>query len=138
MQCEEAYKVRRIEQKDFEIIAKWCKDWGFPDITSNPQALPERGYIISCNEINLFCGFLYLTDSLFAHPEWIISDKEVKDKKKRKQALELLFKTMEEEAKKLGYSIFLMSVKHPLLLKSLKDIGFAETDKNMTNLIKFI
>jgi hypothetical protein len=138
MQGEEVYSVRRITEEDFALITKWCKDWKFPDIVSNLRALPERGYIASCDSIDVFCGFLYLTDSLFAHPEWIISNKEVKDKDKRKQALKLLFAKMEEEAKELGHSIFLMSVKHPLLLKSLKEVGFEQTDKNMTNLIKIL
>ena len=138
MSTEEAYKfkARLITKKDYKIIGKWYKDWGFPDITSNPIVLPKIGIIISYNSQDVIAGFLYLTDSCFAHPEWIVINKEFRDKEVKIKAFQELFKQFESRAKKGGHKLFLMSVKDKFLIRSLKTIGFLETDKEMINLIK--
>jgi hypothetical protein len=138
MQNEEVYKIRKITKEDYSIIGRWCKAWGFPDLTQQEALLPKNSFIVSCNEIDVCCGFLYFTDSLFAHPEWIISNKEYKDKTTRKIAFKKLFEAMEDEAKKNGFGLFLMSVKDKSLMRFLKEIDFIETDTNMTNFLKKI
>ncbi len=128
-------KIRKITQEDYSIISSWCKDWGFPDVTCNQSALPATGFIVSDDEQDIICGFLYLTDSIFAHPEWIISNKNYKNKLRRKEAFIRLFDGFKKETKLSGRSLLLMSVKNKNLMKNLREFGFAQTDTDMTNFI---
>lgn len=138
MQDGELYS-RIIADKDYPIISKWCLDWKFPDLTLQPRILPKRGFIISDKEENdIICCFVYLTDSCFAHPEWVISNKSYNNKKNRFLAFRNLFKEVETYAKQNDKELLLMSVKDKSLLKSLTSINFITTDISMTNLIKRI
>lgn len=132
-------KSRQITESDYDLINSWCRDWRFPEIAQGGGTLPELGLVISDDEGNDICsGFIYLTDSIFAHPEWIISNRNYKNKQNRRAAITLLFQELTEHAKSRGRTVMLLSVKNPSLMKLLEEIGFFKTDTNMTNLIKIL
>jgi len=138
MQNEELYS-RVITAKDYPIISKWYLDWNFADLTTQPKILPKVGFIVSDKDGNdIIACFVYLTDSCFAHPEWIISDKNYKNRKNRLLAFRKLFEEVEAYAKQNDKELLLMSVKDRSLLKSLVSINFTTADIGMTNLIKKI
>jgi len=138
MQGEEVYS-RVITDKDYSIISKWFLDWKFPDLTTMPKLLPKGGFVISDKEGNdIICCFVYLTDSCFAHPEWVISNKNYKNKKNRLLAFKKLFEDVEAYAKQNDKELLLMSVTNRSLIKSLMNINFTVTDVAMTTLIKKI
>lgn len=131
-------KSRIITELDYPLINEWCKDWGFPSVAIK-DLLPNYGVIIEDEENKgIWLGFVYLTDSFFAHPEWIISNKFYKNKSVRKLAFSRLFEELASYAKKNTKRVFLMSVKDQFLIKSLEAYGFNKADINMTNLIKEI
>ena len=125
--------MRAITLEDYPTINKWCEDWGFPPIAIQ-GAVPPTGFIID----DVCCGWVYLTNSLVCYTEFLITNKEIKDKELRKKAFKELFDGMTAFAKEEGKKIIMMSVKNPFLIKNLKEVGFVETDLNMTNLIKQI
>ena len=138
MQGEELYS-RVITAADYPIISKWFLDWKFADLTTQPKLLPKVGFIVSDKDGNdIIACFVYLTDSCFAHPEWIISDKNYKNRKNRFLAFRKLFEEVEIYAKQNEKEFLLMSVNNKSLIKSLTAINFSITDIAMTNLVKKI
>lgn len=125
--------MREITPQDYSVINGWCEEWGFPAIAIE-GAVPPTGFIID----NICCGWVYLTNSLICYTEFVITNKQFKDKELRKKAFKDLFDGMTNFAKEQGKSIIMMSVKNPFLINNLKEVGFIETDLNMTNLIKQI
>lgn len=133
-------KARIITEADYAILNNWCKTWNFPEIAQKDNnILPKYGLIISDKSgEDIIGGFLYLTDSVFAHPEWIVTNKSYKNKVDRKLAFKMLFDEFGIYAKTRGHSLFLMSVKDNFLIHTLQMCGFVKTDSIMTNLIKEI
>ena len=130
-------EVRQITEEHWPVINEWCRDWSFSEIAQE-GLVPSYGAIAYYGETPVYSGFVYLTDSIVAHPEWIVCNKNFTDKEVRKIAFKELFSAFESYAKDNGRSLLILSVKNQFLLKSLEEIGFNKTDVEMTNLIKQI
>jgi len=137
MTTEEIFKIKKVTPDDYAMLNSWYAAWGFSEIAVD-QVLPEYGAIVEYQGVGIIAAFLFLTDSVIAHPEWIVTNKEFKHRKLYKLAFIELFKNLEEVAKAKNYHAFILSVKNSFLIKSLEGIGFRKTDTNMTNLIKEI
>jgi len=124
-------KVRQIETSDWDMLVKWWtswKDWG-----TNPskETLPLNGtggLIVENNGIPIVAGFLYLTNSKVAWLEWIVSDPEYKQRN-RKEAIELLIKSLEDVARNAKAEIILSVGRNKSLLNIHEGLGYT-VDKN--------
>lgn len=132
---EDNLRVKRIEKEDYPLLNSWYKSWGFPEMAVE-GVVSQFGLIVYNGDEPILAAFLYLTDSITAHPEFLVVNKEYRNKEMKKLAFTRLFTEFEDYAKLHNYKNFIMSVKNPFLIKSLEDNGFFKTDINMTNLIK--
>ena len=62
-------------------------------------------------------GFMYLTNSKTVWCDWIISDLKYKDRENRRNALNLLVKTITDEAQSLGKKYVYALIKNKPLIK---------------------
>ena len=86
------FNIRKLEPSDYEdILVGWWKAWGF-----KPPAqdfLPEHGVgglLILDSETPVCAGFIYLTNSKISWVNWIVSNKNYKNKKRSKAIITLL------------------------------------------------
>lgn len=87
--------------KFYPIVKDWWEGKGWSAV--HPEILPINGIIIKDDDY-ICAGWLYCTDSLLGMISGIITDNKSKGKKK-KEAIELLIKTLEELSEKLGIKL---------------------------------
>lgn len=120
--------VKFDKQKHYEDICYWWSLYNWPGVNLN--ALPKTGFIVE----GFAAGFLYKTDSTFAIMEFIVGNKNA-DKNQRREAIDLVIKSLINEAKNTGYELIFSSIEHPNLMKIYEENGLMKTDTNMTNYI---
>lgn len=129
------HNIRRYNHiMDYKKISEWWNKRDSDPIPSN--LLPAIGYIVD----ECCAGWLYKTDSDFCLIEWIVSDPS-SDKIERDEALDVLIDTLENEAKKQGFTVMFTSIsrdKTPHLEDRMKKHDFVLGDENMANYIKRI
>jgi hypothetical protein len=131
------FTIRTLTEKDYvQTLTKWWNDWNWsaPPI----EALPsngEGGFMVSKGGQDICAGFLYFTNSSLAWLEFIVSNKEYKDKD-RAEAILFLIDNLCLAAKENGYKAIWTCVKHPNLIKKYEASGFTKTDLNATEMIK--
>ena len=81
-------------------------------------------------------GFMYLTNSKAVWCDWIISDLKYKDRENRRNALNLLVKTITDEAQSLGKKYVYALIKNKPLINIYKNIGFQEGATYSSEMIK--
>lgn len=125
------FKKRRYDPLcDYEIIAAWGRDRGFPIIP--PDHFPEFGIIVE----NYCVGFLYRTDSKIAWLEWVISNPNT-DKVNRSNALDEMIRSLLKEAQDQGFKTVLSSCQSSSLIRRYTDNhGFLAGETGMTNMVK--
>ena len=129
-----------LQQGDYEnILCKWWKDWRWTP--PSKDFLPdngEGGWIVYDNDMPVCAGFMYLTNSKAVWCDWIISNFEYKDRQKRKEALELLVKTISDKAESLGKKYVYALIKNKPLINTYVKCGFMEGSSYTTEMIKKI
>ena len=89
-----------LKEGDYEnILCNWWKEWRWTP--PSKDFLPENGmggFIVYDGETPICAGFMYITNSQATWCDWIISNLKYKDRQKRKEALELLVKTISNKA----------------------------------------
>ena len=117
-----------LKEEDYdEILCQWWKDWRWTP--PSREFLPENGmggFIVYDGEIPICAGFMYITNSKATWCDWIISNLKYKDRQKRKEALELLIKTISDKAESLGKKYIYALIKNKPLVNVYKKIGFVE------------
>lgn len=94
------FNYRFLEKEDYTLLQKWWKDWGWTPIERDFLPLDGLGGIlVFVNEKPVCAGFLYFTNSKVAWLEFIISDKNYKDKKQKTKAIDSMILKLEEVAK---------------------------------------
>jgi hypothetical protein len=132
--------IMPLNETDYEdILCKWWKDWRW----NPPQRdfLPEDGrggFIVYDKETPICAGFMYTTNSKAVWCDWIISNLYYKDRQKRKDALELLIKTISEKAESLGNKFVYALIKNKPLINTYVKCGFIEGSSYTTEMIKKI
>jgi hypothetical protein len=127
--------IIKFDHTKYELLCEWWKDHNWPNISL--ESLPTTGYIIEKNETKVCAGFLYKSDSNITWLEFIISNKKCNYETKQ-EGLDLLIKTLCDEAKKDGYSIVFTSCSHNGLIEKYSNNGFKKTDINMTNMMRVL
>jgi len=123
--------IRKYERSDYPIVCEWWSMHKWPNIPAS--MLPSTGFIID----KVCAGFLYKTDSTIGILEFIISNPN-SDVQIRSNGLNLLIETLVAEAKVNGMSAIFTSVNNNKLINRYKDLGFTESDKNITNMVRVI
>lgn len=120
--------LRRYTSADHATLTEWWVAHKWEPIPQN--YLPEFGLVIE----GLCAGFLYKTDSAFAWLEFVVSN-PASDKFKRNEALDLLIKSLLQEAARLGFSAVHTSSNHKGLIERYERQGFRVTDSNVTQMV---
>ncbi len=124
-------KVRELKESDWDTLVSWWLSWEEWQIHPAKEMLPMNGIgglIVECENIPITAGFLYLTNSKIAWMEWIISDKNYREKNK-KEAIELLINSLEKVAKNTGAEMIFSVTQNKSLLKMHENLGYT-IDKN--------
>jgi hypothetical protein len=83
------FTIRQLNKYDYNsILIDWWKDWRWE--APPKDFLPDDGsggYIVYDGDIPVCAGFIYITNSKVGWCDWIISNFNYKDRKKRKKAL---------------------------------------------------
>lgn len=129
------FKLRRLEDSDYDNLVKWWKDWKWD--APPKDFLPENGtggFMVSNDDSDICAGFIYLTNSKIAWIEFIISNKQYKGKD-RKDAIQFLINSLSAVAKesnaKYGYAV----LKNKSLMKYYENSGFFKSDENITEML---
>ena len=120
-------KTRALQESDWETLVNWWNSWEEWGVYPSQEMLPLNGtggLIVEDNGVPIVAGFLYLTNSKIAWLEWIISDKNYTGLKK-KEAIELLIKSLEDVAKSTGAGMIFSVAKNKSLLKIHGSMGYA-------------
>lgn len=119
--------VRPYTFLDYPTVKEWADKRKFPLVP--PEFLPPNGFIID----DCCVCFVYRSETPIAWLEWVISnpDSDVRD-----DALNLLIEAACDWAKGQGFKVLFTSVEHKGLIERYKSLGFIETDRSMTNLLR--
>lgn len=132
--------IRKLTESDWDLLVKW---WGmYPEWKQHPtkDMLPDNGtggFIVEKHGAPIVAGFLYTTNSKVGWMEWIVSDKNYKNKDK-KDAIELLITGMEHVARESGCKIILSIGRNNNLINSHKQLGYTVDSKPSYEIAKQI
>ncbi len=125
-------KVRYLEtEAESQMLVKWWNNWKFPVPNG---LLSTRTLIISKDNQDICAASLIATDTSIAWLDWFISNKKIKNKELRKEALEFLIIKGESLAKYLDFTALVCCIsekKNPSLSKTLTNNNFGK-DKTIT------
>ena len=129
-----------LKETDYDnILCGWWEDWRWTP--PSKEFLPEDGkggFIVYDGDTPICAGFMYLTNSKAVWCDWIISNISYKDRQKRKEALELLIKTISDKAELLGMKYIYALIKNQPLIQIYKKVGFIEGSTYTQEMIKKI
>jgi len=131
------FNIRQLNPSDYDdVLVGWWKDWGWE--APAKDFLPENGeggLMVLDNDKPVCAGFLYISNSKVAWVEWIISDKNYKEK--RTKALNLLLEGLILTSKNLKMKYIFATNNNQHLIKKFLDLGFKKGGTT-TELIKVI
>ena len=115
------FNVKRLVESDYETLCKWWKWWRWspPPLTF----LPETGFMVVKENIEIAACYVYLTNSKAALLEWVVSNPEYKEKD-RKEALKFLIQIVEEILKQQGFIHVMTMGRNSSLLKIHEELGW--------------
>jgi len=129
--------IRKLEALDYEdILLKWWHDRGWS--APSKDFLPDNGtggMIVYEKTIPVCAGFIYMTNSNIAWVNWIISDKNYKDKGIRNDAITMLLNSLVSIAIGSNRTYVFAGNNNPSLIKRFIDFGFAKGNNDTTELI---
>ena len=134
------FNIVKLKPTDYEeILSGWWNDWRWTPPSKN--FLPENGtggLILYDDNVPVIAGFIYNTNSDVAWADWIISNFKYKNKKNRKEAIELLLNALENTATNMNKKFMYALVKNQPLIETYKKLGYNQGDSYSTELIKRI
>jgi hypothetical protein len=122
-------KIDFVNEQNYGMLVEWWKGYSWPSIPYS--MLPKTGIIVN----DTVAGFIYATDSEMCLIEWIIGN-PLADKKQRKECTAILFDTLCEIAKQMGYKHCFTYTKNTGLVDSLLKNKFNKTDDNMIHFMR--
>jgi hypothetical protein len=132
--------IRQLNENDYqEVLVGWWKDWGW--IAPQKDFLPDDGmggYIVYDGEIPICAGFIYVTNSRVAWVDWIISNKNYREKEKRREAIKTLIDSLTNISKMSGSKYAYALIKNNSLIKTYEDLGYIKGDSYNSEMIKIL
>jgi hypothetical protein len=134
------FEIKVLTDSDYDdILVKWWHAWRW---TPPPKdSLPEDGkggIIIYDGDVPVCAGFIYATNSKIAWIEFIISNREYRNKGDRNEAITLLVDTLVGMCRNTGFKYCFSILKNQSLLEVYYKVGFSVTDTNSLELIKIL
>jgi hypothetical protein len=132
------FNIRVLKENDYEdILVGWWKDWKWiPPVKDFLPLNGLGGIMVEWDGIPVCAGFIIQTNSKVAWIEWIVSNKNFKEKLHRKDALNLLVQTLTDVAKKTGSTYAYTILKSPSLINTYKNNGYLGEEQNINEMIK--
>ena len=119
--------VRKLNKSDYyDILIDWWKDWGWdspPDIEILPDE-GESGVIVYQDDVPVCAGFIYTSNASLCWISWIVSNRNYRDREKRKESIKMLIETLSITGKKLGAKYCYLNFSNKHLIKPSEDLGF--------------
>lgn len=131
--------IRPLTDADYKILCDFWVSWGFEPIPKS--FLPQDGlggFIVEDENTPIVGGFLYLTNSKIAWPNWIISNRNYRKKPERKQAIELLINSLTNTAKQAGCTYAYALIKNSQLIDIYEKLGYTKGVSYNQELIKLL
>lgn len=133
------FQVRLLREGDYEnTLVKWWTDWKWA--APSKDFLPEDGIgglMVSKGDNDICAGFIYFTNSKAAWCEFVISNKEYKEKD-RGDAIKVLLESLSAISKERGVKYVYSSLKSNSLIEKYKECGYIQGDTGCTELIKIL
>jgi hypothetical protein len=130
--------IRQLNENDYQdILVDWWKDWGWT--APERDFLPDNGmggYIVYDGEIPVCAGFIYVTNSRVAWVDWIISNKEYKEK--RREAITMLIDALTNLSRMSGSKYAYALIKNESLIKMYESLGYIKGDSYTSEMIKLL
>ena len=131
--------VRFLEEDDYDnILSKWWLDWGWSSPPSR-AFLPKDGtggMIVYEGDTPICAGFVYETNSKCAWVEWIVSNRQYREKPNRYIAIQLLIGNLTDLCDIKGFKYIYSNNNNKHLIEHFKKQGFIVGSTNSTELIK--
>lgn len=132
--------IRQLNENDYqETLVKWWNDWGWTP--PEKDFLPDNGmggYIIYDEETPICAGFIYITNSRVAWVDWIVSNKEYREKDKRREAIKMLIDSLTNISRMSGSKYAYALIKNNSLIKTYEDLGYVKGDSYTSEMIKLL
>ena len=130
--------ARKLTDQDYSCLVDWCKWWRWTAIPQN--FLPDNGtggIMIEKENTPIVAGFIYYTNSDAVFVEWIISNPQYKHGD-RKEAVEMLLKTIEAICKEQGKKYMFSIGRNQHLINTHKKLGWDVDNKPSYEIAKKI
>tara|TARA_Y100001951_G_scaffold105270_1_gene121332 strand:+ start:2293 stop:2697 length:405 start_codon:yes stop_codon:yes gene_type:complete len=131
------FNIRQLEPTDYDtLLVKWWDAWGFKPPPRD--FLPDGGtggLLISNNETPVCAGFIYMTNSKISWINWIISNKEYKNKNRNSAIKTLLKQLIDTAINSDAYYVF-ASNNNKFLINKFTDLGFVKGSKSTELILK--
>jgi hypothetical protein len=130
--------ARKLIDTDYNVLVDWWKWWRWPSIPQN--FLPDNGtsgIMIQKENTPIVAGFIYYTNSDAVFVEWIVSNPKYKEHD-RKDAIEMLLKTIETICKEQGKKYMFSIGRNQSLINTHKKLGWDVDNKSSYEIAKKI
>lgn len=130
--------ARKLIDTDYDVLVDWWKWWRWPAIPKN--FLPDNGtsgIMIQKENTPIVAGFIYYTNSDAVFVEWIVSNPKYKEHD-RKDAIEMLLKTIETICKEQGKKYMFSIGRNQSLINTHKKLGWDVDNKSSYEIAKKI
>ena len=132
------FDIRKLNPTDYDnTLVGWWKDWGWD--APAKDFLPddgEGGLLVLDEDIPVCAGFIYITNSKVAWVDWIISNKNYTNKKKKHSAVGLLVESLTNTCRNNGNKYTYALIKHDGLIKTYENLGYTKGDTYTQEMIK--
>jgi len=137
---EKLFDIRPLNEEDYDTyLSKWWSDWEWE--TPSRDFLPDNGkggLMVLDNGTPICAGFIYLTNSKVSWVDWIISNKEYREKPHRQNAIGLLIETLTNLAERNDSKFCYALIKHKSLQETYKKLGYTKGDSYTSEMIKVL
>ena len=135
-----ALDIRVLSDTDYDdILVGWWEQWGWE--APSKDFLPDDGrggFIVYDLDVPVCAGYMYMTNSKVCWVDWIISNKEYREKPNRKNAINLLIDTLTNVGKNMGCKYVYALIKHGGLVKTYEELGYLKGDSYTSEMIKIL
>jgi hypothetical protein len=130
--------IRQLNENDYQdLLVDWWNQWGWK--APEKDFLPDNGmggYIVYDGETPVCAGFIYVTNSRVAWVDWIISNKEYREK--RREAITMLIDALTNLSKMSGSKYAYALIKNDSLIKTYESLGYVKGDSYTSEMIKLL
>lgn len=133
-------QIRKLEYNDYDdILAGWWKDWRW---SAPPRDfLPDDGtggLIIYDGDTPVCAGFVYMSNSKLGWVEFVVSNRDYRDRENRKLYLSTLVDSLGNILKNAGIKYTYVSLKNESLVKIYEELGYVKGSKGCLEMIKIL